>query len=189
MPFTPPPLKSGLFGTRGPGPVQIQPVANLGPKLPPPKPPRGFRIEDRIGIQAPAEVIWEIIYDLDRWAEWNPTYPRASGQIRIGELISATLALPGQPQQELKPRILDWIPNEQLHWQLSLMGGMIKTIRYIEIEALGDESCVVDNGEIFGGLMGPSLGRRMGRSVQRGFKAMNEALKARAEEMWRTRRG
>jgi hypothetical protein len=45
----------------------------------------------------------------------------------------------------------------------------------------------VDNGEIFGGLMGPSLGKRMGRTVQRGFKAMNEALKARAEETWRAR--
>jgi hypothetical protein len=43
---------------------------------------------------------------------------------------------------------------------------------------------VVDNGEIFGGLMGPSLGKRMGRTVQRGFRAMNEALKARAEAQW-----
>lgn len=189
MPFTPPPMKSGLFGTRGPGPVQFQPVANLGPKLPPPKAPRGFRVEHRIGVHAPAEVIWEIIYDIERWPEWNPTYPQASGQVRIGELISVTLALPGQSRQELRPRILDWIPNEQLHWQLSMMGGMIKTIRYIEIEKLAEEGCVVDNGEIFGGFMGASLGRRVGRSVHRGFKAMNEALKERAEARWKALRG
>jgi hypothetical protein len=46
---------------------------------------------------------------------------------------------------------------------------------------------VVDNGEIFGGLMGPSLGKRVGRTVQRGFKAMNEALKERAEAAWKGR--
>jgi hypothetical protein len=99
-----------------------------------------------------------------------------------------TLALEGQPPQALKPRVLDWIPNEQLHWELKMMGGLIKTIRYIEIEPLGPANCVVNNGEIFGGLMGPSLAKRVGRTVQRGFKAMNEALKERAERNWQRRR-
>ena len=135
-------------------------------------------------LKLAAELIWDIVRDLSRWHEWNPTYPQASGEVRIGELISVTLALPGQPAQDLRPRIMDWVPNEQLHWELKMMGGMIKTLRYIEIEALGPANSVVDNGEIFGGLMGPSLGKRMGRTVQRGFKAMNEALKARAEAQW-----
>lgn len=169
---------------------------SLGPKtqapesldrLPPAKPPRGLRIEDRIGIQAPAEVVWEIIHDLGRWSEWNPTYPRAAGKIRIGETLSLTLALPDQAPQELKAKVLEWVPNEQLHWRLSLIGGMIRTLRYIEIEARGEASSIVDNGEIFGGLMGPSLGRRMGGAVRRGFRAMNEALKVRAEAEWARR--
>jgi hypothetical protein len=189
MPFEPPRLKSGIFGTRGPGPVAMQPVANMGPSIPPPKGPKGLRVEDRIGVQAPAHVVWEVVRDLDRWHEWNPTYPKASGVLRIGELITVTLALPGQAPQELKPRVLEWVPDEQLHWRLSLLGGLIKTIRYIEIEALAEASCVVDNGEIFGGFMGPSMGKRMGRTVQRGFKAMNEALKARAEAAWKAQQG
>ncbi|WP_293897901.1 SRPBCC domain-containing protein [Phenylobacterium sp.] len=184
MPFKPEPnLLAGPFATRtsmGPKTMSLQTEG----KPPPPKAPGGLRVEDRIGIQAPPEVIWEIVYDLDRWHEWNPTYPQAQGQIRIGELVSVTLALPGQPPQALKPRIVDWVPNEQVHWQLSMMGGLIRTLRYIEIEARGEENCVVDNGELFQGLMGPSLGKRMGRTVQRGFKAMNEALKARAEAAW-----
>ncbi len=183
-----PELKSAPFGRGG----------SMGPKTmslktegrpPPPKAPRGYRVEDRIGIQAPAEIIWEVVYDLERWSEWNPTYPKASGAIRIGEPLALTLALPGQAEQEIRPRVLDWVPNEQLHWQLSLLGGMIKTLRYIEIEALAEAGCVVDNGEIFGGLMGSSLGRRMSGPVRRGFRAMNEALKERAEAIWRERRG
>jgi hypothetical protein len=182
-PFKPEPnLLAGPFASKSMGP-KIQSAAPDS-KLPPPKPPRGVTIEDRIGVQAPAEVIWEIVRDLDHWSEWNPTYPKASGEVRIGEVLDVTLALEGQPPQALKPKVLDWIPNEQLHWELKMMGGMIKTIRYIEIEALGDESCIVNNGEIFGGLMGPSLGKRVGRTVRRGFKAMNEALKARAEAAW-----
>ena len=85
--------------------------------------------------------------------------------------------------------MLEWVPNEQLHWQLSFMGGLIRTMRYIEITPLTEAGCVVDNGEIFGGLMGPSLGRRMRGPVRRGFLAMNEALKARAEAEWAKRQG
>ena len=181
-----PDLLAGPFARTSLGPKTV--TVDEASRLPPPKPPGGIRIEDRIGIQAPAEVVWEFIADLDRWHEWNPTYPQASGVIRIGELITVTLALEGQPPQELTPRILDWVPNEQLHWQLKMMGGLIRTLRYVEIEALGEASSVVNNGEIFGGLMGPSLGKRMGRTVRRGFQAMNAALKARAEAEWAARR-
>ena len=189
MPFKPgPDLKAAPFQRKG---------AALGPKTlnlqtegkpPPPKGPSGFRIEDRIGIQAPAEVIWDVVHDLPRWSEWNPTYPRAEGEIRIGAVLTMDLVLPGQDRQEIKPRVLDWVPNEQLHWELKFLGGLIKTLRYIEITPLSEAGCVVDNGEFFGGLMGPSLGRRMRGPVRRGVLAMNEALKARAEALWAERK-
>jgi hypothetical protein len=188
MAFKPgPDLKAAPFQRKG---------AAMGPKTmslqtegkpPPPKPPGGVRIEDRIGVQAPAELIWEIVRDLHLWEEWNPTYTRAVGEVRIGEILTLDLALPGQPVQQIHPRVMEWVPNEQLHWQLKLMGGMIKTVRYIEITSLSEAGCIVDNGEIFGGLMGPSLGKRMGRVVRRGFQAMNEALKARAEAEYQRR--
>lgn len=189
MPIKPgPDLMAGPFGRRG----------SLGPKTmslqtegkpPPPKAPGGLRIEDRIGVQAPAEVIWEIVHDIARWQEWNPTYTKAAGQVRIGDTLTMTLELPGQPAQEIRPRILDWVPGEQLHWQLTFMGGLIKTLRYIEISPLSETGCIVDNGEIFGGFMGPSLGKRVGRSVRQGFQAMNQALKDRAEAEWARRQG
>jgi len=188
-PFKPgPDLLAGPMGRRGSLGPQTMSLQTEG-KPPPPKAPRGVRVEHRIGVQAPADVIWETIYDLARWHEWNPTYPQAAGDVRIGSILTLTLALPGQPHQELKPRVLDWVPNEQLHWQLSMMGGLIKTLRYIEITPLTEAACIVDNGEFFSGLMGPSLGRRMGRTVRRGFEAMNEALKTRAEAEWATRQG
>jgi hypothetical protein len=189
MPWTPSPqLKAGPFGMRGsigPKPLDLKTEG----KPPPPKPPSGFRVEDRIGIQAPAAVIWEIVYDVARWSEWNPTYPKVEGRVRIGETLTVTLALPGQAETVIRPKVLEWQPESQLHWELRLLGGTIRTIRYVEIESLTETACVVDNGEIFGGLMGRSFGRRMSGPVRRGFRAMNEALKTRAEAMWRERQG
>lgn len=65
----------------------------------------------------------------------------------------------------------------------------MKTTRYIEIDNLAEASCIVSNGEYFAGLMGPAVVRRMGGSVRRGFIAMNEALKTRAEARWQASKG
>lgn len=177
MPMAPAPqLKAGLFA-RNPN---AKPKG-AAPDAPKAAGPKGFAIEHRIGVQAPAETIWNIVRDLDRWADWNPTYPKAAGEIRIGATLAMTLALPGQQPRQIAPVVLEWVPNEQLHWKLSLMGGLVKTVRYIEIEQLAEASCIVSNGEIFGGWMGPSVAKSMGRAVHRGFREMNEALKARAE--------
>lgn len=179
MPIAPQPqLKAGLFGT-SPGPRTLRPVT-IG-KPPAPKPPGGVTISHRIGVQAPADVIWSVIADLSGWSAWNPTYPQAAGDIRIGGALRLTLTLPGQAPTTIAPTVIDWTPDDQLHWKTTLLGGMIRSIHFIEIEALAEAGCIVSNGEIVGGLMGRSLARRSGRTMYRGFVAMNEALKIQAE--------
>lgn len=143
------------------------------------------RIEHRIGINAPAHVIWSLIYDLSTWSQWNPIYPRAEGMIRIGSRLDLTLALPGEAHRQIQPVVLEWVPDAQLHWRLSLMGGLVSNVRYLEIDNLGPENCIFSNGELFGGLLGPLVARQAGRSIRRGFAAMGEALKTAAEDAWR----
>ena len=180
MPMAPSPqLKAGLFA-RNPTAAKPKDAAQAAPKAAGPK---GVRIEHRIGVQASAETIWNLIYDLDGWSTWNPLYPKAAGTIRIGSALDLTLALPGQAEREIHPVVLEWVPNEQLHWKLSMMGGLVKTVRYIEIEQLAETSCIVANGEIFGGMMGASVAKQLGRSIHRGFTQFSEALKARAEAL------
>jgi hypothetical protein len=77
--------------------------------------------------------------------------------------------------------VADWVPNEQIHWRLSMLGGLVKSVRYLEIEELAPSSCIFSNGEIFEGLMGPTVARRMAGPIRAGFRAMGEALKVRAE--------
>ena len=158
-------------------------------KTPAPSSPSGLRIEHRIGIQAPAEVIWDILYDVEHWAEWNPLYVQAAGQIRIGSQLDLTMVIGDEPPMVIHPVVLEWVPNDQIHWRLKMMGGLISTTRFLEIEELDTAACIFSNGEIFGGLMGPSVGKRMGRKIYRAFLAMDEALKERAEAVWRAQGG
>jgi len=148
-----------------------------------------IKLEHRVGIAAPAEVIWEILSDIPGWTHWNPIHPKAAGEVRYGARLALTLALPGQPHQEIEPAILDWTPNEAIHWTDRSTYGLVKTVRYLEIETLSATGCSFSNGEIFAGLLGPSVARRKRSSLRRGFAALGEALKDRAEALWAERRG
>ncbi len=139
------------------------------------------KVEHRIGVQAAPETIWAQVADIAGWTAWNPLYPRASGVLRIGERLTLDVALPGQALRAIRPTVVDWIPNEQVIWRLTMLGGLIKSIRYIEIDQLAETSCILSNGEIFDGLLGPTLVRRLRGPLKAGFTAMGEALKARAE--------
>jgi len=143
------------------------------------------KLEHRLGIQAPVHTVWEILADLPSWHEWNPLYTEAKGVIGFGELLTLTLVLPKSAPRVIQPRIVDWTPNEAIHWNLKAMGGLVSTIRYLELEKLHDEGCIFSNGELFQGLLGPSVARRIKWPVREGFAAMGEALRDRAEARWR----
>jgi hypothetical protein len=144
-----------------------------------------MKLEHRLGIKAPAEAIWAVISDVDAWPAWNPLYPRAKGTVRIGAPLDLEVALPGQAPRAIRPVVVDWVPNEQIHWKLSLMGGLVKSTRYLEIEALSETGCIFSNGELFQGVMGPTLAKRMRGPIKAGFVAMGEAVKARVEALSR----
>ena len=90
----------------------------------------------------PAEVIWEGDLRPARPGEGGTSsIPRPSGENPHRPAVHAdlTLALPGQAPQQIRPTVMEWVPDEQLHWKLRHAGrAWCKTIRYFEIEALAE---------------------------------------------------
>lgn len=136
-----------------------------------------LKLEHRLGIQAPAEAIWDVIADISGWPRWNPLYPEADGVLRMGSRLTLKLALDGQAPRVINPTIIDWVPNEQILWRLTMAGGLVKSTRYMEIEKLGETACIFSNGELFEGVLGPTIARRMRPAIRAGFAAMGEAVK------------
>ena len=145
------------------------------------------KLEHRAGVRAPAETIWGLISNVEKWPIWNPLYTKAQGTVRIGAVLELEAVLPGQAPRVIRPVVLDWIPNEQLLWRVSMMGGLIRTTRYFEIEELAPGSCIFSNGEMFEGLLGPPVARRLRGPIRAGFQAMGEAVKTLAERSVATR--
>jgi hypothetical protein len=144
-----------------------------------------IKIEHRIGIQTPPEVIWDVIKDIERWPQWNPLYLEAKGRIGFGEILTLTVALPGRQPRVIRPTVTDWTPNEQIIWRLNLFGGLIRTTRYIEVEKLGEESCIFSNGEIFEGPLQGLIGKKLRKSIKAGFTLMGEKVSELAEAAFR----
>jgi hypothetical protein len=145
------------------------------------------KIEHRVGVKAPASVVWEILSDLPAWSEWNPVYTEAAGLIRYGERLTLTEALPGAEPRILQAAIVDWAPDEALHLRGSALGGWVKTIRFLEIDTLSETGCAFSNGELFTGALAPFLPRKTRRQLRAAFAALGEAVRDRAETRWRER--
>jgi hypothetical protein len=138
-----------------------------------------FKIEHRIGVRAPPSAVWDVLSDLEGWSRWNPLYPRASGKLAIGAKLSVTLALPKSTPEEIAPVVVDWVPQMQLVWRLRLLGGLITTTRYMEIEALDDgQASIFSHGEVFDGPVAAFMPKTLRHNIRSGFAAMSEALTA-----------
>lgn len=145
-------------------------------------------VEHRIGIQAPAELVWELVSDFSTWEHWNPAHPKAEGELKIGKPLTVHQALPGEPVRVIQPVVQDWVPYEQLHWRSTRLGGFVTAIRYIEIESMGPSNSTFSNGELFMGMLVRWVSKEERRKLRAAYTQMGEALRDRAEALWSERR-
>ena len=172
--------------------MAIRPPPMFGMKGSAPKPSWGavpLRVEHRIGVQVPPEVLWELLSKVDGWSAWNPLYPEARGQIRIGAQLELTEALPGRTPRQARPVVLEWMPLEQIHWSDSRSDGWVRSVRFIEVDIVSPTGCIISNGEIFTGFLAKRHYKAHRSAHLEGFRAMNEALVAQAVKIWTDRGG
>ena len=84
-------------------------------------------------------------------------------------------------------KVTDVIPTECVEYQGKAVGGLLRGTRYIGIERSGAHACMVSNGEIIGGLLGPVVARGARDRVLSGLQMMSEALQKIAEARWQGR--
>jgi hypothetical protein len=144
-----------------------------------------IKIEHRIGVQCPGSVIWDLVSDINGWPAWNPLYPKAKGELGFGAVLELEVALPGEAPRAIKPKMREWTPGEQIIWDLSMMGGLIRSTRFIEIETLDNGNCIFSNGEFFEGPAMRLIGKKTQKAIKAGFRAFGETVRDRAEATWK----
>ncbi|HYB15908.1 MAG TPA: SRPBCC domain-containing protein [Streptosporangiaceae bacterium] len=132
-----------------------------------------------IQIDAPPQAVWAILTDLGRYAEWNPLFREASGQVAVGNRITLRSVQPANGRlMTVKPKITIADPGAELRWVSSLPGIISGEHRFALTPA--DDGTRLEQSETFRGLLTAISGKTFARA-ETSFRALNEALKKRAE--------
>lgn len=122
-----------------------------------------------------------MITDFDSFPGWKP-FIRASGSLRVGERLHATLKVPEMRPVSCKPRLLDGEPDRLMRWKgVTFLPGLFDGRRALSVEATADGRSRLRTHEDVTGILLPFLGRTM-RRTQQGFELLSAAVKKRAEE-------
>src|SRR3712207_3408729 len=141
-------------------------------------------LRSEAAIQASPQRVWEILTDFRAYPEWNPFIPRITGSLETGARLDVQLQPPGGRGVRMRPTVQAVEPSRELRW-LGHLGipGLFDGEHRFRIEAVGADRVRFVQEERFTGLLAPLVLRFVERSTQQGFEAMNQALKARAEQL------
>lgn len=133
-------------------------------------------------IDAPAAVVWQVLLDLARFADWNPFIREASGDASVGGTVHVKVRPSLGGRLPFHATVLSRDENHELRWHGEVLAPWLACGDHtFTIEPIGDGRVRFRQREIFTGIL-PRLGRRLlERETRRGFQAMNRALKERAE--------
>ena len=141
------------------------------------------RLHSETAIQASPERVWEVLTDFRAYPEWNPFIPRITGALEAGSRLDVQLQPPGGRGVRMRPTVQAAEPPRELRW-LGHLGipGLFDGEHRFRIEAAGTDRVRFIQEERFTGLLAPLVLRFVERGTRQGFEAMNQALKARAEQ-------
>lgn len=142
-------------------------------------------IRTEIEIDAPAAIVWVVVTDIDAYADWNPLITQSSGVVEVGRYLLNQREVPGD-----KPRTnavqVSVVEEWRVFETVGRIAGMARVLQgrhRIELEATA-EGTRLTHAEVFTGFLTRLVMRESVRvRVEEGFRAMNEALKARAETL------
>lgn len=140
-------------------------------------------LQSQIEIEAPASRVWAILTDFPAYPQWNPFIKQIDGVVSPGSRLEVRIEPPGAKGTTFRPVLLAVMPYKELRWLGHLLVPQVFDGEHqLLITRLSEQRVRFTQRETFRGLLVPFTGRMLGKT-ERGFVAMNEALKKRAEEL------
>lgn len=155
-------------------------------------------LHTEITIQAPVERIWSILMDFESYPEWNPFISRITGRAEPGERLEVRLTPPDGMAMSMKPEVVSvedapfvskasnrpevMEASREFSWlgHLGVNGVFDGRHIFLLFEEAQSTTRFVQREE-FSGLLAAPILLLVRKSTLRGFEAMNQALKQRAE--------
>ena len=146
---------------------------------------REFEIRtDPVRINAPIDVVWTVLTEVDKYSEWNPFTPRARTNFTIGSPANLLVRM-GPVKFGIaesvcafeKPRLIAWKKEFRARW-------LLLAVREQHLTPVGKTSCTYHNTERLAGVLAPMVLVCFGAYMRRGFGDVAEGLKAYSEAIY-----
>lgn len=140
---------------------------------------------DEIIIDAPVEVVWEVLIDFDNYGKWNLFSPQTSAELKLGSPVTMMVDL-GNGLQKQVEYITCIEPNEAIAWGMeNKPGDPIHAVRTQTLTRLSDSQCSYLSVDEFSGAAVPAMMELMAKPVKDGFNLCAQGLKQYAEQLYR----
>jgi hypothetical protein len=138
-------------------------------------------IQADIWIDRPPTAVWRILTATDEYPAWNPFIRRLRGELVPGSRIEVEIAPPDSSAMNFRPIMITVQRQREIRWVGSFwIRGLFDGEHSFRLESDGLRTHVIQ-AERFSGLLVGRLSHSILPKTQRGFVAMNQALKERAE--------
>ena len=141
-----------------------------------------YEIETEIEIETTPEALWAILMGFPEYPKWNPFIRSIEGVAGEGQHLNLTIEPPGSKAMTIRPRLLAVASGRELRWLgRLLLPGLFDGEHYLQIVPLTTGRVKFIQGEKFSGILVWTAKSGLLANTKKGFAAMNEALKSRAE--------
>ena len=134
-----------------------------------------------IRIDAPIDVVWDVLTAVENYGRWNPFTPEARTDFAIGSPAHLVVRM-GRWNMRMtetvcaykRPRLIAWKRVFGARW-------LLLAVREQLMDPLGESSCCYRNTDRLTGVLAPIVFMCFGGYMRRGFTDVGEGLKTYAE--------
>lgn len=134
-------------------------------------------VHTTLDIDAPADVVWDVLADLDAYPEWNPYHVRVEGEPTVGAPLVVDIHKPNGHQLTIEPHVIEVVPARRLVWGGGIRGLFVGE-HVFALEPLGADRTRLVQSEEFHGVFVPFA--RLA-AIEEGYELVNRAVRDRAE--------
>jgi len=139
-------------------------------------------IKTEILINTSPDKVWAILSNFSNYPNWNPFIKSITGDVKVGNKITARIEPPDANGMTFKPTVLSFETNKELSWLGSLLfKGLFDGEHRFELIDNKNGTTTFIQRELFNGILVPLFKKMLENNTKRGFEEMNKKLKELAE--------
>jgi hypothetical protein len=143
-----------------------------------------YAVESSVEIHASVDTVWRILVDLDNYHTWNRFTPKVETTLEVGSPVLLHVQM--TPKKMLKQK--EWVrvvkPRSELTWGMTMGHPIFLAARRSQtLTPLDEFTTRYQTVDRMSGILVPLVMLLYGKKIKRGFDAVAEGLRARAESL------